>query len=60
MKTNNLLSRLKWFRLCSFSGPKFSVFKVEYWPGDDSWKASIQCEHWWPGERKWHVLFLPW
>lgn len=36
-----------------------SHFKVEFWRGDDQWKASLHV-HWkWRGKFYWFCLFLP-
>jgi len=36
-------------------GPRF---KVEYWSGDEAWRASLHFNFKWLGTHRWIVIFL--
>jgi len=56
----NIPRHWKLLRFVSHHMIRGPVFKIEYWPGDDQWRASLHVDHWWFGSYRWHVVFLPW
>jgi|GEM_PF-5250506 len=52
-------SKRYWFRFLSFETVERCWFKVEYFPSDDCFKASMHITHRWFGGYRWHVIFLP-